>query len=143
MISHHKRLIIAANHRQARFIESHGLNVKNLVLDIHNEHEGAVELVRHSSSYARESGPHSSLDHHTPLKTIEKEDFAHKIAHSLKATLNNDKHYEEVILLAEPKMLGLLREELKKSQPHLSIYKEISLDPAHMDLKTIEEKVFE
>ena len=142
MISQNKRLIIAANHRQARFIESHGILVKNLVLELHNEHEGTLELNRHSSSYTRQSGPHSSLDHHTPPKTIEKEDFAHKISLSLKNTLDNHTHYKEIILIAEPKMLGLLRAQLKHSHPHLPIYKDLSIDPAHMDLQTIEEKVF-
>lgn len=93
MISQNKGLIIAANHRQARFMESHGILVKNLVLELHNEHEGTLELNRHSSSYTRQSGPHSSLDHHTP----------HKISLSLKNTLDNQTHYKEIILIAEPK----------------------------------------
>ena len=56
---------------------------------------------------------HGSLDPATSAKAHEAEKFAKMLARHLK-DLHNEQHFEQLVLVAPPRFLGLLRKELHK-----------------------------
>ena len=127
MINSVKRIIVFAHYKGVRFIEGQGMVVHGVLAELHNEHVGT----------------HDEAEHRTHERCMEKEKFSHQICHELKRILELSPSHTEVILVAEPKMLGLLREDMEKELAHVTVYKALHVDPARLSLKDIEAKIFE
>lgn len=106
--------VIVADGTRARIFASH--DVLNHLAEqeafVHAEaHLSNRDLVSDSAGKSRD--PHGSLDPATSAKEHEALNFAKLLAKHLK-DLHNQQHFEELILVAPPKFLGLLRKELPK-----------------------------
>lgn len=137
-----KRIIIAATYKETRVFQGVGLKVHDLLQTLQNEKSHDHTLRRHDSSFEKGLDRHGSFEHHMDPKTIEKEAFAHDIVEKVRDIIEHHQETVEIILMAEPKMLGYLRHHMEKVLPHTPIYKSLSVDPAHMDMLAIEGKVF-
>lgn len=135
-----KRLIILANHRQARLVRANGLKVQETVLCLSNASENHVDpLSRPRIGHDKGMADSHFFPPHTQFKEIEKEQFAHEIA---KEVLHVHLSYDEIILACEPKMLGLLKKELSHYKA-INIYKTFSLDAVGIEDSQLEAKILE
>ena len=132
------RLIILANHREARFFKAKGLKIQNSfpLKNMKNENEGSHEPNTLHNGYAQKlSTPSHFLDPHSAAKEVEKEQFAREVAtEALKLATD----YDEIILACEPKMLGLLKRNLNGKAV---VSETIPLDQISIKLAKLEEKV--
>jgi protein required for attachment to host cells len=104
--------VIVADNARARIFTSHS------VINRLEEIEGFVhpearlsnsELV--GDSAGKSVDQHGSLDPATSAKEHEEQDFARLLGKHLKA-LHNEQHFEQLILIASPRFLGMLRAAL-------------------------------
>lgn len=107
-------LLIVADSARARIFRSPG-TLKQL-----EEIEGFANPEAHwsnsdlaSDSSGKSVDQRGSLDPRTSPKEQEVENFARMLAQHLKA-LHNQAHFEELILVAAPRFLGLLRKHLPR-----------------------------
>jgi len=111
--------VIVADNARARFFSSHDV-INHLV-----EQEGYVhsearlknhDLVGDAAGKSRDT--HGSLDPATSPKDHEAQNFAKLLAKHLK-DMHSDQHFEQLILIAPPHFLGMLRKELPKTLERL------------------------
>jgi protein required for attachment to host cells len=134
-----KRVIVLANHRQARFVLAKGIKVHETILCLSNRAEEHSEPLS-SPRVGHDKGTADShfFPSHTDFKEVEKEAFAHEItSHILKVF----PAYDELILACDPKMLGLLKKELNHHSS-VKIYKTMPLNEVDIDPKNLEEKLW-
>lgn len=135
-----KRLIVLANHRKARFVLTKGIKVHQTLLCLSNLAEEHLEpLSHHRTGHDKGTADSHFFPSHTNFKEIEKEAFAHEIA---KEIVKHHGQGEEVALVCEPKMLGLLKKELSHHKL-ISLYKTIAFDKVDIDDAALEEKLLE
>jgi protein required for attachment to host cells len=105
------RVIVADNARARIFGSDSTINALREMEDF--IHSGARLSGRDIDADAagKSRNPHGALDHASSATEHEMEVFARSLARRLKE-LHNDKHFEQLILIAPPKFLGLLRREL-------------------------------
>ena len=129
------RVIVADNVR-ARIFSSHS------VINHLEEMEGFVhpegrltnsELV--GDSAGKSVDQHGSLDPATSASEHEEENFARLLGKHLKA-LHNEQHFEQLILIASPKFLGMLRKSLPGPLDQL-VTRTIDKDLTTADVATI------
>ena len=104
--------VIVADSARARIFVSHKSvsQLQEVEGFAHAEaHLSESELV--SDAPGRSRNPHGSLDPATSARDHEAENFARLLARHLKE-LHNQRHYEELILIASPRFLGVLRNQL-------------------------------
>lgn len=135
-----KRLVILANHRKARFVLTNGIKVDQTLLCLLNQEEAPFgPLSHHGTGHDKGTADSHFFPSHTHFKDIEKEAFAHEIA---KEALRHQTDSGEVVLVCEPKMLGLLKKELAHHRS-VSVYKAFSFDMVDIDDMALEEKLLE
>ena len=106
--------VIVADNARARIFASHSVlnHLEELEGFAHPEaHRSNRELT--SDSAGRSVDQHGALEPATSPKAHEAENFARMLAQHLK-DLHNQQHYEELVLIAPPKFLGLLNKQLPK-----------------------------
>lgn len=104
--------VIVADNARARIFASHTLinHLKEQEAFVHGEARlSNGDLVGDSSGKSVDQ--HGSLDPATTAKDHEAQNFAKMLARHLKE-LHNQRHYENLILIAPPRFLGMLRKEL-------------------------------
>ena len=106
--------VIVANNARARIFVSH--DVLNHLAEqeafVHTESRSPNrDLVSDAAGKSRD--PHESFDPETFPTDHEAEKFALLLARRLKE-IHNDLHFEQLILIAPPTFLGLLRKNLQK-----------------------------
>ena len=104
--------VIVADNARARIFEYHsGINqLQEQEAFVHSEARlSNRNLVGDSSGKSVDQ--HGSLDPATTAKEHEAQNFAKMLARHLKE-LHNQRHYENLILIAPPRFLGMLRKEL-------------------------------
>mgnify|MGYP001814559891 CR=1 FL=1 len=107
--------VIVADNARARIFTAHPTvnQLREIEGFAHPEaHLSNSELV--SDAPGKSRNPHGSLDPATPAKEHEAQGFARLLARHLKE-LHNRQHFEQLILIASPRFLGLLRSELPDS----------------------------
>lgn len=128
--------VIVADNARARIFSSH--SVINQLEEIegfaHAEaHLSNSELVEDSSGKSVDQ--HGSLDPATSPKDHEEEDFARLLGKHLKA-LHNEQHFEQLVLIASPRFLGMLRKALPGPLDQL-VTRTIDKDLTTADVDTI------
>ena len=105
------RVIVADNARARIFASSTVINqLEELEGFVHPEaHLPDSELVGDSSGKSVDQ--HGSLDPATDARAVEAQGFARLLGRHLKE-LHNQQHFDQLILIAPPRFLGLLRKEL-------------------------------
>lgn len=104
--------VIVADSARARIFESHSVinRLEEREAFVHNEaHLSNRDLVDDASGKSVDQ--HGSLEPATSAKEHEARNFAKMLARHLKE-LHNQRHYDNLILIAPPRFLGMLRKEL-------------------------------
>ena len=104
--------IIVADAGRARIFntESNLSNLTELEDFIHSESRLSNRELG-ADTPGRSPNQHGSLQPHTFPKEHEEQSFAKQLGKHLKE-IHNKRHYDELILVASPKFLGMLRNEL-------------------------------
>jgi protein required for attachment to host cells len=105
------RVIVADNARARIFASGTAINqLQELEGFAHPEaHLSNIDLVGDSSG--RSVDGHGALEPATDARMVEEQAFAKLLGKHLKE-LHNQQHFEQLILIAPPRFLGLLRKEL-------------------------------
>jgi protein required for attachment to host cells len=136
------RLIVVADYEKAHFFKAKGRKIHEKIQEILNEAARSHEpRNRREGLSQRMSLTGHFLNPHTALKDAEKENFARHISQQAYKRMSDDQ-LDEMILVAEPKMLGLLRKSLKHYYTNAPIYKTLNLDITSFDINAVEDKVF-
>lgn len=93
------------------------------------------------SHYQNKSNPGSLFEPHTSLKDIEHKEAARSVAKHLDKIMQIPHKYKELIIVAEPQMLGYVRQELNNNLKKM-ITKEVAKDLVHHKAEAIERAVF-
>lgn len=102
----------------------------------HNTHE------KRDSGYAKKSSPSSMFAPHSDPRDIEHNEAAHAAIEILeKETYNNNENYKELFIIAEPKMLGYMRQMMSSNLKKI-ITKEIAKNLVNHEVDDIEKIIF-
>jgi protein required for attachment to host cells len=136
------RLIVVADHRKAQMFRAEGRKIHEAVGQLENKEAGSLQPRSRREGLSQHMGVAGHFFFpHTEVKEVEKESFARLLSHEIYKKMENGS-FEELILVAEPKMLGLLRKNLKHSFSHILIHKALNLDVTTLNMKELEAKVF-
>lgn len=137
-----KKLIAVVNMRQVKIYSVWGRKLKNVIkqytadeLNIHHRRQE-----RHTGFYKEKNTQSHFFDPHSEAISLEKEDFSKVIA----LTLDNmcrEGRFDELIIIAEPKMLGKLRKNFSSETAKI-ISREIPKDLTHANNELIELNAF-
>ncbi|ABV73428.1 hypothetical protein A1E_02415 [Rickettsia canadensis str. McKiel] len=109
----------------------------SLYLEEHHHHRK-----KRQSFYQNKSTPGSLFEPHTSLREIEHKEAAKSvIKHLEKIARNNQAKYKELIIVAEPQILGCIRQELKNGLKKM-ITKEIAKGLVQHSVDAVERAVF-
>ena len=128
--------VIVADNARARIFSSHSVinHLEEIEDFVHPEARlSNSELVGDSSGKSVDQ--HGSLDPATSPKEQEEQDFARLLGKHLKA-LHNEQHFEQLILIAAPSFLGMLRKALPGPLDQL-VSQTIDKDLTTADIDTI------
>jgi protein required for attachment to host cells len=131
-----RKLVIVADAARAYFAVGEQKRLHRIILEMNNEDLGTHEP--DPKRNGRTIGGFNFYDPHTDAKESESQAFVKKIIDTLNHFMQ-EQHYESLILVATPKMLGLIR---KKLNPHWNIAHSLALEATQMSLQELEEKVF-
>lgn len=135
------KIVVVLDGHHAQFLEAKGLKISNKLKEVEwdeNLHAHRRQE-KHQGYFHRNSSPGHFFDPRHNVEALEKEEFAKIVADELEKLLQNNKH--ELIVIAEPKILGFFRQKLHENTKKL-ISKEISKDLVHADINKIEEIAF-
>ena len=132
-----QKLVIVADAARAHFAVGKGRKLHDIILEMPNQ-----ELNTHEpdpKKNGRSIGGQHFYDPTTDKKDIEKLAFVNEIVDTLTHLMQEGK-YESLILVAAPKMLGLIR---KKLNPHWTVERSLALEATQLSLEQLEEKIFD
>ena len=138
------KLIAVIDSKQMMIYDAKGFKITNtkplkLSFDL-EEHYHQRE--KKQSFCQNKSSPRSLFGAHTSLKEIEHKEAARIVIKHLEKVAGADPaKYKELIIVAEPQMLGCIRQELKNSLKKM-ITKEIAKDLVQHSVCAIERAVF-
>lgn len=128
--------VIVATTARARIFVSHDV-LNHLVEEeafVHAEaHLSNRDLVSDAAGKSRD--PHGSFDPATSPTDHEAANFALSLARRLKE-MHNDQHFDQLVLIAPPTFLGLLRKNLQKPLDKL-VERSIAKDLTTADIEDI------
>lgn len=136
------RLIVVADQKKAQMFRAIGRKIHEKLEQLENEEAGSQQPHSRREGFSQHMGATGHFYFpHTDMKEMEKESFARLLSHEIHKRMGNGT-FEELILVAEPKMLGLIRKSLTHTCGNVPIHKELSLDVTTLDMKALEKKVF-
>ncbi len=135
------KLIAVTDSTKLKLYEAKGLKILNLVEEYDVENDKHHRGEKHESSYHKGPNPGSAFEPHTSAKEIEHTEAARVITHYIEKIMHENSDYKELIVTAEPKMLGFLRHHYSKFLKD-SIVKEIAKGLTHHDMQAIEHAIF-
>jgi protein required for attachment to host cells len=126
-----ERLVLIVDSKCAKFFHTKNFKMKGEIHLSNIEDFG----IAHKAHSVHTGGAHT-LDH-SDAKALDRQDFCKKIMHSVQDEYHQHK-FEELIIIAGPKILGDLRANMPKELKHLDI-QEIHKDLTHFSKEKIEE----
>lgn len=139
------KLIIVADLHSLRVYEATGVKVKGqidgLSLSLHKEHRHEQGVYKPGNRISLMPG--SAFEPHSPEKDLERLETAKLMADHLDKMITENSKYNnaELFVIAEPKLLGCLKQQFSKNLQKL-ISKTIPKDLAHHKLQDVERSVF-
>ena len=130
-----KKLVIVADGARAQILMAKGRKLHEVLEKKKNE-----DLNTHSANGVKDSfnsGGHF-YDAPTDPKDHEKALFAKSLSHDIDVMLRDD-HYDSLILVAPPQMLGLLRKQINGGIP---IDRSLCIDATRMNIQQLEYRIF-
>ncbi|RYE05873.1 MAG: hypothetical protein EOP33_01255 [Rickettsiaceae bacterium] len=133
------KIIAAIDLGRMRIYEAKGIKilkqVEELTLSVHKNH-------RHEKgSFHKTSSSSSAFEPHTSTKDLEHQEAARAVANYLEKLFNDNHDYKELLIAAEPKTMGHVRNQLNNNLKKL-VTKELLKDFAHHDIHKIEHAFF-
>lgn len=108
-----------------------------IVFEKHHHHkQGKTE-----SHYQKKTTQGSLFEPHSAPKDIEYYEAAKKASEILEKKINNNLDYKRLIIVAEPKMLGYIRQSISNNLKKI-IYKEITKNLVGQGIQDIQQSVF-
>ena len=137
-----RRLLLVADSKLAKFYLAEGFKITNLIKEITSE-DFEIDHGRQPRKTGRfnkssGSGPRF-FDPHSDAKELDRRGFCKIIVQEILNFLDKD-HYDQLILVCGPKMLGDLRSDLTPKFKNIDI-KEFGKELIHDNIKQIEEEV--
>jgi len=138
-MKNHSKLIAIIDLSKLRLYEAQGLRitkeVEQLPLSVHKEH-------RHNKGlYQQPLTTTAGYDSHADLKEMQYNETAKIITSHLDKFINENTSFKELIIAAEPKMLGFIRSNLSNNLKKI-VSDEIIKDLANHDMAAIQRTVF-
>lgn len=131
-----QKLVLVADGGRAQFFMARGRKLHQCIHECHNEALGTHETIGRKDGRTEDG---HFFDPHQEVQVTEKEAFARDLSHQvLKRMKEGD--FESLILVASPKMLGMLR---KKMEGAVEIERSLSLDATKMDHEKLESHIFD
>ena len=137
------KLIAVVNSVKCILYEAKGLKIIKeleefaLVSEQHHHHKQE----KTESHYQKKSTPGSLFEAHSAPKDLEYHEGAKTASEILEKKINDSSHYKTLIIVAEPKMLGYIRQSISNNLRKI-ITKEIAKNLVGHDLSIIEQTVF-
>ena len=135
------KLIAVTDSTKLKLYKAQGLKILEMLEEFDIENDKHHRGEKHESSYHNATGPGSAFEPHTSAKEIEHTEAARVITHYIEKIMHDNTNYKELIVTAEPKMLGFLRHAYSKFLKD-SVVKEIAKGLTHHDMQAIEHAVF-
>ncbi|MCH9753880.1 MAG: host attachment protein [Alphaproteobacteria bacterium] len=136
------KIILVADAKIAKFYESSGLKVGEMIKSIKAEDFGidhsSQEL--HTGFAKKQNSPSHFYDPSSNPKDLNRDDFS-KVILDVLVQLQKDHKYEEIIIAASPKMLGDIRDHYPKSLKNIPL-RDISKDLVQSSPLEIEKIIF-
>ena len=112
----------------------------DMILDEKHHHHNAHE--KRDSGYAKMSAPGSMFAPHSDPRDVEYKEAAHAAVEILeKEIYNNNESYKELFIVAEPKILGYMR-QIMSSNLKNAITKEISKNLVNHEMGDLDKIIF-
>jgi protein required for attachment to host cells len=135
------KLVIVADIKKLVFYIAQGIKIIEKLSEI------AVPVDKHhraskSDSHMQKGGAGNSLyEPHTPPETIEHKEAAHFICHELDNAMAGNSELKEIIIVADPKSLGFIRQEMKPNLKKMVTH-EIAKDLTNHSKSDVEAIIF-
>lgn len=136
------KLIVVADAKQAEFYKAVGLKITHKENTLHLEDVVATHKRQDLKQGFNKKGssPSHFFDPHTEADEIERKEFGRKLTNELNILCNKEK-YDELILIATPKILGEIRANLDKQLKNI-LTKEIAKELVGSDTVVLEQQIF-
>jgi len=108
-----------------------------IVFEKHHHHKQE----KTESHYQKKTTPGSLFEPRSAPKDIEYYEAAKKASVILENKISNNLDYKRLIIVAEPKMLGYIRQSISNNLKKI-IYKEITKNLVGQDIEDIQQSVF-
>ena len=135
------KLIVVADINNLKLFSARGLKILELLKDMTLESEVEHKKEKHDSLYQKKSAPRSRFEPHTSVKGIKYQESSHKISEHVHHIISANKDFKSLIVIADPKMLGYIRQNLS-SAIKKKVIKEINKDLINHSIDEIEYAVF-
>jgi protein required for attachment to host cells len=135
----HRLIAVAGITKLALYIAT-GKKITTALPVIEIERDGSHRPQKHESHFRQKSNPASLYEPHTSPDEIEHIESARDISDEILKHLGGN-HFVEIILIAEPRMLGFLRQHLAAPIKKL-ISREINKDYLRLTKEELEKAVF-
>lgn len=136
------KLIVVVDAKNATFYKAVGLKVteQKLHLNADEFNIGHKHPPRREGFYHVGSSPSHYFDPRSEFKNLERKEFCKEVSNQIHEVCNQEK-IDEVIIAAEPKTLGDLRDNFDPKLKQL-VKKEVAKDLIHADKDEIQDAVF-
>jgi protein required for attachment to host cells len=134
-----RKLVIVADAARAYFAVGEQRKLHRIILEMSNHELHTHEPDPKKNGRTTGGGGRHFYDPTTDNKDIESQAFVKEIVTALDHLMEEER-YESLIVVAVPKMLGLIRKKLK---PHWPLVRSLALEATQMSLEQLQEEIFD
>lgn len=135
------KAIVLTDSKYCRIYKAIGLNIVKLLDSI--EYNSVVSAHKRqdlrTGFYQKSSTPSHFFDPPSDSESLDREAFCKEVIRIL-VLLDNKHKFTSIILIADPRFLGVIRQHLSKTISS-KVIKEINKDLTHLSLKSLEARV--
>lgn len=135
------KFIIVSDINILKLFEAKGIKIVKQLESYHIHSDVDHREEKHDGYNKKKSTQGAFYDPHTQTKDIEYQESSRTATQHIENLLSNNSNYKEVIIIADAKMLGALRNHLSSNVSKL-ITKEINKDMVKHDIEDIEKAIF-
>lgn len=141
MQSTNLKIIAVADGKKVILYEAQGLKISKMLATFSLEGDGHHVKEKAQGRFQKASMPAGMYQLHTSTKELEHQDAARLLSSHLEEVCLTNEDYKSLIIVAEPKMLGYIRQYLSDPLKKILI-KEVGKDLIHQDKSAVEHAVF-
>ena len=135
------KLIVVADINNLKLFTAKGLKIirllDNIIIALGADHKNE----KHESLYQKKSAPGSCFEPHTSYKDIQYQKSSHKISEHIHHIISTNKGFNSLIISADPKMLGYIRQNLS-STIKKKVIREINKNLINNSIDEVEHAIF-